>query len=97
VRACGVCGAGRSCFWRGARQHSSRRTQSAAPAPPPPPPPPHTHTCSHHTTTHTHRLKGKGGSSSSSSAASAEEARWRKWVDERFVKVLTANIYRTWE
>ena len=41
------------------------------------------------------RLKGKGSSSSVSSRA--DEVHWRKWVDERFVKVLTANIYRTWE
>jgi microsomal prostaglandin-E synthase 2 len=26
-----------------------------------------------------------------------EEAKWRKWVDERLVKVVTANIYRSWE
>ena len=26
-----------------------------------------------------------------------EEVKWRKWVDDRFVKVLTANIYRSWE
>ncbi len=26
-----------------------------------------------------------------------EEERWRRWVDERFVKVITANIYRSWE
>ena len=26
-----------------------------------------------------------------------DELRWRKWVDERFVKLLTANIYRSWE
>ena len=26
-----------------------------------------------------------------------DETRWRKWVDERLVKVVTANIYRSWE
>ncbi|KXZ47817.1 hypothetical protein GPECTOR_32g429 [Gonium pectorale] len=26
-----------------------------------------------------------------------EEVKWRKWVDERLVKVLTANIYRNWD
>ena len=36
-----------------------------------------------------------GGGSGGVSAG--EEARWRRWVDERFVKVLTANIYRSWE
>eukprot|EP00877_Chromochloris_zofingiensis_P002732 jgi/Chrzof1/1245/Cz01g46050.t1 len=36
-------------------------------------------------------------SSSSSSQAEEEERRWRKWVDERLVKVITANIYRSWE
>ncbi|KAG1681334.1 hypothetical protein FOA52_007380 [Chlamydomonas sp. UWO 241] len=25
-----------------------------------------------------------------------EETKWRKWVDERFVKIITANIYRSW-
>ncbi|GAX78327.1 hypothetical protein CEUSTIGMA_g5769.t1 [Chlamydomonas eustigma] len=25
-----------------------------------------------------------------------EEVKWRKWVDEKFVKILTANIYRSW-
>jgi microsomal prostaglandin-E synthase 2 len=47
---------------------------------------------------------GKGGSKQaaargggSSGSGSADEVRWRKWVDDRFVKVLTANIYRTWE
>jgi microsomal prostaglandin-E synthase 2 len=39
-------------------------------------------------------MRGKQASSSSSRA---DEVQWRKWVDERFVKVLTANIYRTWE
>lgn len=33
-----------------------------------------------------------------SAAASEEEERlWRRWVDERFVKVLTTNIYRNWD
>jgi microsomal prostaglandin-E synthase 2 len=31
------------------------------------------------------------------SAEEGEEAVWRKWVDERLVKVITANIYRSWE
>jgi len=26
----------------------------------------------------------------------AEEAKWRKWVDEWFVRVITTNIYRSW-
>lgn len=26
-----------------------------------------------------------------------EELEWRKWVDDRFVKIITANIYRSWE
>ncbi len=30
-------------------------------------------------------------------AALEEEERWRRWVDERFVKVITANIYRSFE
>lgn len=41
---------------------------------------------------------GKAEGSSGFGGVSAEEERlWRKWVDERFVKVLTANIYRSWE
>lgn len=28
---------------------------------------------------------------------SPEVVRWRKWVDDVFVKVLTANIYRSWD
>jgi microsomal prostaglandin-E synthase 2 len=42
------------------------------------------------------RLRGKQ-SGSTSAGGRADEEQWRKWVDERFVKVLTANIYRTWE
>jgi microsomal prostaglandin-E synthase 2 len=42
------------------------------------------------------RLRGKQ-SGSTSAGSRADEEQWRKWVDERFVKVLTANIYRTWE
>lgn len=30
-------------------------------------------------------------------AALEEETQWRKWVDERFVKLITANIYRNWK
>ncbi|GMH39397.1 hypothetical protein BSKO_07295 [Bryopsis sp. KO-2023] len=36
------------------------------------------------------------GASLSSSDHSEEENKWRKWVDERFVRIITANIYRTW-
>jgi microsomal prostaglandin-E synthase 2 len=36
-------------------------------------------------------------SSSSSGSALEEETHWRRWVDERLVKVITANIYRNWE
>lgn len=41
-------------------------------------------------------LRGKQ-SGSTSAGSRADEEQWRKWVDERFVKVLTANIYRTWD
>ncbi|EFJ44640.1 hypothetical protein VOLCADRAFT_82699 [Volvox carteri f. nagariensis] len=34
---------------------------------------------------------------SSSSSSLEEEVLWRKWVDEKLVKVLTANIYRNWD
>ena len=37
------------------------------------------------------------GGGKASAASVEEETRWRKWVDERLVKVLTANIYRNWE
>lgn len=30
-------------------------------------------------------------------AALEKETRWRKWADERFVKILTANIYRSFD
>lgn len=46
------------------------------------------------------RLFGsKSSSTSSSSAASSsdEETQWRRWVDERLVKTITANIYRNWD
>ncbi|KAJ9510120.1 hypothetical protein QJQ45_015606, partial [Haematococcus lacustris] len=33
----------------------------------------------------------------SKDAVLEEEAKWRRWVDERFVKVITANIYRSWD
>ncbi|GFR47294.1 hypothetical protein Agub_g8981, partial [Astrephomene gubernaculifera] len=36
-------------------------------------------------------------SAESAAAALEEEVRWRKWVDEKLVKVLTANIYRNWD
>ncbi|KAG2441039.1 hypothetical protein HXX76_003892 [Chlamydomonas incerta] len=35
--------------------------------------------------------------SSGGADAVAEEVRWRKWVDEKLVKILTANIYRNWD
>jgi microsomal prostaglandin-E synthase 2 len=31
------------------------------------------------------------------SSEEGEEVVWRKWVDDRLVKVITANIYRSWE
>ena len=40
-----------------------------------------------------------GGKKSADKAAAAvgseEEEKWRRWVDERFVRVITVNIYRT--
>lgn len=30
-------------------------------------------------------------------AAIERETKWRRWVDERFVKIITANIYRSWD
>jgi hypothetical protein len=43
------------------------------------------------------RFAGRGGSNGGDGASAEEEQRWRRWVDERFVRVLTANIYRSWE
>jgi microsomal prostaglandin-E synthase 2 len=45
------------------------------------------------------RLFGSKSSSTSSSAAGStdEETQWRRWVDERLVKTITANIYRNWD
>ncbi|MEW5303242.1 MAG: hypothetical protein WDW36_005950 [Sanguina aurantia] len=37
------------------------------------------------------------GSALSPAAASERELQWRKWVDDRLVKVITANIYRSWD
>jgi len=38
----------------------------------------------------------KGGwFSKASKAAEEEEIRWRRWVDKRFVQIITVNIYRT--
>ncbi|GBF88381.1 prostaglandin E synthase-like [Raphidocelis subcapitata] len=39
----------------------------------------------------------RGGGGGGGGAAAADEERWRRWVDERFVRVLTANIYRSWD
>mmetsp|Transcript_8550 Transcript_8550/g.14693 ORF Transcript_8550/g.14693 Transcript_8550/m.14693 type:complete len:356 (+) Transcript_8550:34-1101(+) len=30
-------------------------------------------------------------------AALEEEVQWRRWVDDRYVKMITANIYRSWD
>ena len=41
-----------------------------------------------------------GGSKLSAKAKAAaveRETKWRRWVDERFVKIITANIYRSWD
>jgi microsomal prostaglandin-E synthase 2 len=40
---------------------------------------------------------GGGGAPAASTAAAADEARWRRWADERLVKTITANIYRSWD
>ena len=37
-----------------------------------------------------------GAADEGASAARQEEERWRRWVDERYVRLLTVNIYRTW-
>mmetsp|Transcript_27554 Transcript_27554/g.67740 ORF Transcript_27554/g.67740 Transcript_27554/m.67740 type:complete len:332 (-) Transcript_27554:246-1241(-) len=43
------------------------------------------------------RMAGKAGRGGGlSKAAREKEAKWAAWVDERFVHVVTPNIYRTW-
>uniref|UniRef100_A0A061RRA8 Prostaglandin E synthase 2 n=1 Tax=Tetraselmis sp. GSL018 TaxID=582737 RepID=A0A061RRA8_9CHLO len=37
-----------------------------------------------------------GGSAPQKEEATEEEMKWRKWVDEWLVRVITTNIYRTW-
>ncbi|KAG2490256.1 hypothetical protein HYH03_011380 [Edaphochlamys debaryana] len=37
------------------------------------------------------------GAANFAGPALEEEVKWRKWVDQTFVKVLTANIYRNWD
>lgn len=40
---------------------------------------------------------GSNGGGGVAAGSAEEEAQWRRWVDERFVRVLTANIYRSWD
>ena len=42
------------------------------------------------------QLKKKNGTNKSTSKQSEKELFWMKWVDDRFVHVVTPNIYRTW-
>ena len=37
-----------------------------------------------------------GTSAAEGSATEEDEQRWRRWVDERLVRLLTVNIYRSW-
>jgi microsomal prostaglandin-E synthase 2 len=39
----------------------------------------------------------KGGGKGKAPPADDEETRWRRWADERLVKTITANIYRSWD
>ena len=40
---------------------------------------------------------GEGAAAAAGSAErETEEQRWRRWVDERLVRLLTVNIYRSW-
>ncbi len=43
----------------------------------------------------THALLQADASAGSSAAGSEDEERWRRWVDERLVRLLTVNIYRS--
>lgn len=40
---------------------------------------------------------GRRAPAKPTAAALEEEAKWRRWVDDKFVKVVTANIYRNWD
>ena len=40
---------------------------------------------------------GGGGGGASDAEKEPEETRWRRWADERLVKTITANIYRSWD
>jgi microsomal prostaglandin-E synthase 2 len=42
-------------------------------------------------------VKGGAAAAGSNIADDSEEARWRRWADERLVKTITANIYRSWD
>ena len=39
----------------------------------------------------------KRNGTSRDGAAKEKEAKWMRWVDDRFVHVVTPNIYRTWQ
>ena len=41
-------------------------------------------------------LKKKNGTAKQNSKVSEKELKWMSWVDDRFVHVVTPNIYRTW-
>ena len=41
-------------------------------------------------------LRKKNGTAKAKGAAAEKEKRWMSWVDDRFVHVVTPNIYRTW-
>lgn len=38
--------------------------------------------------------RGSSSAASASASSTTEEERWRRWVDERLVRVITVNIYR---
>ena len=43
------------------------------------------------------QASGEGGSAEADGAQrEEEEQQWRRWVDERLVRLLTVNIYRSW-
>jgi microsomal prostaglandin-E synthase 2 len=42
-------------------------------------------------------LRKRNGTSRDGSLAKEKEAKWMAWVDDRFVHVVTPNIYRTWQ
>lgn len=42
-----------------------------------------------------HHAQAEAAPANEGAAAREEEERWRRWTDERFVRLITVNIYRS--